>query len=102
MKTYTIDGKEFTLKDLTLDEADEVNKLINTVNGGAEISNKNSKRFLQIVLAPVEPDTKGIDFGKCTETVALEVMKDFFSAKIASGESLKNFFKTLIAKQQSS
>lgn len=99
MKTYTIAGKEFTLKDLTLDEADEVNKLITTVNGGAEISNKNSKRFLQIVLAPVEDGTS-VDFGKCTETVALEVMKDFFSAKIASGESLKNFFTSLIAKRQ--
>ena len=94
-KTYEIDGKGFRLKDLTLDEADEVNKIISLEGKELAVSNDDSKRFLQLVLEPLNGDTGAVDFGKCTERTALEVLKDFFSVKIESGRSLKEFFKTL-------
>lgn len=94
-KTYEIDGVEVRLKDLTLDEADEVSSLLTVTREGMTVSNENSKRFLSIVLEGVNGNNVNINFGKCTETTALEVLKDFFTRRIESGNGLRNFFSTL-------
>lgn len=99
-KVYMINGVEYTLKDLTLDEADEVNKIIVLCGGTVALNNKQTKRFLEIVLRPISPDAGApSDFGKCTENIALEVCKDFFSAKLASAQSLKRYFDDLAQNQ---
>ena len=91
-----------TLKDLTLNEADEVNSLLSFSDAGAAVSNENSIKFLSITLRPSiqGKKIKDIDFGNCTETTALEVLKDFFTKRIESGQDLKNYFVTFIKKQK--
>ena len=98
MKTYLIDNVEMQLKDLSLDEADEVNSLLNIKNKTEiELTNDDSKRFLQLVLEPTKRTDKVIDFGKCKETTAVEVLQDFLLRKIERGEELKSSFTTSIS-----
>ena len=53
-----------------------------------------------LVLEPVGKNNKvrepfcEIDFGKCKETVAVEVLRDFLLKKIESGLGLKKSFST--------
>lgn len=99
MKTYIIDGVDLVLKDLTLDEAEQVNSLLSFSNNEAEVSGQNSKKFLSIVLEPADKSAeKEINFGKCTEATALEVLKDFFTKRIESGKNLNEYFTTLTEK----
>ncbi|GMU99377.1 MAG: hypothetical protein AMXMBFR51_21120 [Ignavibacteriota bacterium] len=98
MKTYKIDETDFKLKDLTLDEVEEVNKLITYSENSIDISNKNSKKFLSLVLEPVTETDKEIDFGKCKESTAIEVLRDFFTSRIKNGADLKDYFMTLTQK----
>lgn len=98
MKTYLIDETEFKLKDLTLDELEVVTKLLNYSENSIDISNKNSKKFLEIVLEPVTETDKNINYGKCKESTAIEVLRDFFSSRIKNGADLKDYFMTLTQK----
>lgn len=97
MKKYTIDGIDFFLKDITLDEAEEVNAILKLNSNGIEITNEESKKFLEIVLEPVVGNNKIIDFGKCKEQTAVEVLQDFLLRKIERGEELKSSFTTSIS-----
>jgi hypothetical protein len=108
-KSYTINNKNFKLKtDLTLDEAEEVQELFKNLfisdeqASGQEyradgmsgvvsgsFSNTEIKRFLSLTLEPQYPNTgpgsKGFgefDYGKVKESVAIEVIKDFFLHRI--------------------
>lgn len=90
--SYLINKKAFGLKDLTLDESDDVNKLLNSSENGAELDNKSTKEFLKIVL---EPTPKDEDLSKCSETTALEVLKDFFSSRLKRTKNLTDYFKSL-------
>lgn len=87
---YKINKKTFGLKDLTLDESDEVNLIL---NGSTELDNKSTKTFLKIVLEPTPNDE---DLTKCTESVALEVLKDFFSLRLKRGKNMTDYFKSLL------
>lgn len=98
-----IDGVVFKLKDLTLDEVDEINKLISvTAAGEVTVGNESSKKFLSIVLQKVNKDDKEVDFGKCSEKTAIEVLKDFFIGRIESASELKTFFTDYAQKQKKS
>ena len=102
-KTYTISHTNFTLKsDLTLDEAEEVEQLFQNLfireeqaAGGktglitGSFSNSEIKRFLSIALEPEDRPGKrregindAFDFGKINESMAVEVIKDFFLLRI--------------------
>jgi hypothetical protein len=101
-KTYCIDNLNFRLKaDLTLDEAGDVEELFKNLfvqceqvegqNGlvTGSFSNSEIKKFLSIALEPVSSSDKqegsfydGFDFGKAKESVAVEVIKDFFLYRI--------------------
>ncbi len=90
---YKVNKKTFALKDLTLDESDEVNKILNSSNTGVELDNKSTKSFLQIVLDPTPSEQ---DLAHCTESVALEVLKDFFSLRLKRGKNMTDYFKNLL------
>jgi hypothetical protein len=102
IKSYLINGVNFKLKtDLTLDEAEEVQELFKNlfIQDGqtgeqsgqvtGTFTNTEIKKFLSIAL---EPDgsynktrdkfTEEFDFGKAKETVAIEIIKDFFLHRI--------------------
>lgn len=95
MKTYKIDDTEMKLKDLSLDELERVNRLITYTDDAVDIINDNAKKFLSIVLEPVKDTDKEIDFGKCKESTAIEVLVDFFSSRIKKGADMKDYFMTL-------
>lgn len=99
-KTFNIDGTEMRLKDLTLDEADRVNQLLSATEDGVIVSNEDSKEFLKIILEPVKVTNKKINFGACTESTAVEVLKSFLEKRIESGQDLRKYFSTLIKKQK--
>ncbi len=90
---YKFNKKTFMLKDLTLDESDEVNNILKGSNAGVELDNKATKAFLRIVLEPTPNDD---DLSKCTETIALEVLKDFFSLRLKRGKNMTDYFKSLL------
>ena len=112
-KSYLINKINFSLKsDLTLDEAEEVQELFQNlfikseqINGQSgspaglvtgSFSNAEIKRFLSIVLEPATmpgaiEEKPNIDFGRVKESVAVEVIKDFFLNRI---KKYQDFFYT--------
>ncbi len=89
---YWINGQQFNIKDLTLDEADEVNNLVGKQGANVELDNKGTKQFLSIVLDPTPNEN---DLKKCTESVALEVLQAFFTMRIKRSKNLTSYFKSL-------
>lgn len=101
-KVYLIDGIEFKLKELTLNELDEVNNILqlgkndNTIE--SNLTSEDSKKFLSIVIEQVNKKDKNVDIGKCSEIVALEILKDFFLERLKRGTDMKNYFQKLFKK----
>lgn len=89
------DGNKYKLADLTLDEEEEVNKLILSTGNTMEISNENSKKFLSLVLEPVYGEAKAI--GRVPSRIAVEVLKDFLSWRALLGSSVIPHLKKLTA-----
>lgn len=102
IKYYLISDIKFRLKtDLTLDEAEEVQELFKSLflQGGqadeqsglvtGTFTNAEIKKFLSIALEPVDvPNNAGekfieeFGFGRVKETVAIEIIRDFFLHRI--------------------
>lgn len=100
-KTYSIAGTEFQLKDLTLKEAEEVQKTFKSLTANnqneilADLSNESAREFLSTVLTPKRP---AVFFDDATEMQFLEIFKDFFLARLKQGKNLENFFTNLTMK----
>lgn len=89
MKTYLIDDQEFILKKtFTLNELDRVQQLFAGLKSEdpqtilMNISNKEIKEFLGIVLEPKDGSKRDLDFGNIKENEAVEIVKDFFLQRI--------------------
>jgi len=101
-KNYFIAGRSFQLKDLTLKEAEAVNKIFKSLAPGshdnevvADLSNDEAREFLSIALTPkVEPSF----FDDATEEQFIEVFKDFFLARLNQKKNITTFFSGLIKK----
>jgi hypothetical protein len=87
-KTFTIAGREFVFKDLTINEAEEVKDLTAKANiSDKEVSlnytSQETKRFLFLVLKPA--DNKPLEetfFGDALEKDFAEVFLTFFLARM--------------------
>jgi hypothetical protein len=83
-KIFTIAGREFEFKDLTIDEDEEVKKYTSKANvSGKEFivnfTGAETKRFLYLILAPL--DGKAVDeafFGKVLHKDFIEIFITFF------------------------
>ncbi len=104
-KTYLINGKKFLLKeDFTIEECEEIQKLMEQIyesgsgNSTAIYSFGGIKKFLSKSLSPAEEIKAGdeTDFGKAAESVALEVIKDFFLRRLRLTNSTAEYFKALM------
>ncbi|MDR3625271.1 MAG: hypothetical protein P4L45_00475 [Ignavibacteriaceae bacterium] len=102
IKYYLISDIKFRLKtDLTLDEAEEVQELFKNLflQGGqadeqsglvtGTFTNAEIKKFLSIALEPTDVSNNAgkkfieeFDFGRAKETVAIEIIRDFFLHRI--------------------
>lgn len=99
---YEIAGRKFVLRDLTLDEADEVNKLLglsSTTKSQVELAltRDQSNRLLSLIIEPADGQKVEESFyGKCKESVSVEILKDFFLKRIMMRQSSQNFFASLM------
>lgn len=87
-----------SLKELTLNEAEEVAGLISSsssAGGGVEIGMDNDqlKKILCVILE--KSDGGKFEPGDLKETEALEVLKDFFTKRINLGISIRKDFERL-------
>ncbi len=106
MKTYLIADKKFSIKDLTLKESKEINKLLNldgvTDNMAVNFDNEeNIKKFLAIVLIDENgrQESPGF-FDNAIEKTVLEVVKDFFLIRINQAKDIQNFLISSITKRK--
>jgi hypothetical protein len=104
---YTINGKTFGLKDLTIKESRQVNNLLKVSGLGsnlnAEFDNEDAiKKFLQIVLIDVNNESEqNIDFfDDATEKQTLEIVKDFFLRKVNSMKEMQSDLIDSMKKQK--
>lgn len=104
---YSIYGKNFELKDLTIKESRQVNNLLKVSGFGsninAEFDNEDAtKKFLQIVLADENGNSEqDIDFfDYATEKQTLEIIKDFFLRKVNSMKEMQSDLMNSIRKQK--
>lgn len=99
---YEIAGRKFVLRDLTLDEADEVNKLLglsSTTKQQVELAltREQSNRLLWLIIEPADGQpVEESYYGKCKESVSVEILKDFFLKRIMMRQSSQNFFASLM------
>ena len=106
MRSYLINGKKYLLKDLTLKESKEVNKLlkINQTTGdfAANFNNDDDiEKYLQIVLVDETGAKAEIDFSEhVTEKMLLEILKDFFSVRINQAKGLQDFLVSSIKRRK--
>jgi len=103
-KTYQIDGVKFKLKeDLTVEESGTVQDILNDIYSAGEESRGgfapagSIKKFLSIVLQAEngKDELIGIDFGKAKESVAEEVVKDFFLKRVRLTAAATDYFRSL-------
>lgn len=106
-KIYKIGHNEFRLKtDLTLDESEriqEVIKNIYTPDGktfAGNITGSEIKLFLSLSLEQIiapgtksNSDNSNIDFGKATESVVAEILKDFFLNRLKRFQVFTNYYE---------
>lgn len=96
---YLIDGKQFRLKDLTLEDEEKISKITGkaTFSNGLNLSSADLITLLKLVLEPVNEKEKidKVNFAKCTQKTYVTVLKDFFSQKIKEQSDLINYFKEL-------
>ena len=72
------DALVFKLADLTIDEEDEVNKLLKFDSSGAlTASTEDTKKLLSIILVDVNDDHTTLNPGRLTPKTAVEVLHDF-------------------------
>lgn len=90
MKIFTIAGREFEFKDLTIDESEEVTKIttkaqVSLKEYKADFTGAETKRFLYLVLKTV--DNKPVDeqfFGQTLEKDFVDIFLTFFLTKMIS------------------
>lgn len=95
-KTYKINDVEFIGKEkFTLDESEEIGKLLSVVVSGNDLLgnfNGNFKKFLSMVL--VRKDGQRVDdnfsYGQIDEDDAAEIFKDFFFKKLKKASDIAN------------
>lgn len=102
MSVYKIENKEFVLKDLSLDELDQANKLLQRMEAAdnsieVQFTNEELKQLLAIILEPKVPGTV-VNMGAVKETVVLEIIKDFFLKRISSKMAFQKSMQTLLKK----
>lgn len=96
-KIYTVDGVGFSLKeDLTLEENEEVRRLIGGFYSGSG-GRGAMEKFLAMVLE--SGDKKFIpgkfNFGRAKESVVTEIVKDFFLRRMKSASVTALYFENL-------
>jgi hypothetical protein len=89
LKTFSIDGVEVRLKDLTYNETTRVNEIMQFDGKSAEV---NDLEFFKIVLEPVVKGKEVKDFGNIKESVQLEVLRDFLLSRIERQSEFKKSF----------
>jgi len=98
-KTYEINGTKFRVKDdFTLEEAENIQQLFNGMYEDGHNSTAYIKKFLSSVLQPSDLlfDAEGFDFGKTGESVAMEVIKDFFLLRLKSAAAITDCLNGLM------
>ena len=105
LKAYEIEGAKYFLKeDLTLEESEQVQKLMNTLYTAGNNPNENYpsgeiRKFLALVLEQTESSIAETDFGKVKESIALEVIKDFFLRRMRLTLNTADYFRSLMKEQ---
>lgn len=97
-KTYKINDRVFYLKeDLTVEENETIRNLLNNLYSGEDNYSGGIKKFLSMVLIPADTknSTGEIDFGQTLESVALEVIKDFFLKRMRLTAAMADYFMNL-------
>lgn len=89
IKTYEIDGVEVRLKDLTFNETERINQILDFDGKTAQVSDLE---FFKIVLEPVMKGKVVKDFGNIKESVQLEVLRDFLLSRIERQSEFKKSF----------
>ncbi|MCC7290317.1 hypothetical protein IT417_03655 [bacterium] len=85
-------GFKFKLADLTIDEEDEVNKLLKFDDDGSlTASNDDTKRLLSIVLEDVNGDRSTLNPGRLTPATAVQVLHDFLLRQKEKEYDLQNY-----------
>jgi len=106
-QVFKIGEDDFRLKeDLDLDESEEAGKLLNLFFSPgnstvvASASAKDIKRFLSIVLEPVDdrPVPADFNFGKIKESVQVKVFMFFFISRVKKGSAISKESAELIEK----
>lgn len=103
---YKIGDKDFILRDLSLDQADEVNRLLLPMKGEGnhlevKFTLKENNRLLSLILEPSDlQEVPEEFFGKCKESVSVEILKDFFLKRLMMRNNSMNFFTNLMQKQK--
>jgi hypothetical protein len=104
-KVYQIEKSKFLLKeDLTVEESEKVQKLLNTFYSAGEnyvgenMPVEEIKQFLSLVLEPENSSVaeNTVDFGKAKESVVLEVIKDFFLRRMRLAMNITGYFRNLM------
>lgn len=94
-KTYNIGGVECRFRDLTLDEAEEVDRILKK-STSTGLSNEETKGFFELLLVPV--NEQAVNYGAIRESQAEEIVQDFFLMRINKKSDIKKSFSTLMKK----
>lgn len=122
-KIYKLDGVDFRLKDLTMNEVKKFNTLFKLSGDTIELPDGKTQKFFSMILIPADTgveativanklyaallritskifrrDKKIIYPGDCSDRMLAEVTRDFFSERIKNELDLRNSFMSLTEK----
>jgi hypothetical protein len=98
-KNYDLNGNNFRLKeDFTLEESEIIQNLIQGFYEEGNNYTSGIKKFLSLVLQPDNPEvnTVDFDFGPAKESVAREIIRDFFLSRLKSAAAMTDYLNSLM------
>jgi hypothetical protein len=98
---YKVENIELRLKELTLNEAEQVELILSKIQdkatGNINANSQQLKDLFKLVLERVDGgDMKEVHFGNMLEKESVAVIQDFFSQRIRNLFDMQNSFKNLI------
>lgn len=94
---WKINGKDFSLRELKIREADRIQKLFSAQANNLTASNEAAEEFIRTVLVDeAGQQATAEDFKEMTGSQIIEVIKSFFLAQMKLVADSKSFFSDLM------